>query len=199
MKRTVPALKHAIALLLVGLLYHQPSLAQVDPWERIKLIEQGKRVNVTLHSGKTVKGRMESWTADGLSVRQGKDKVVPVAKSEVARVAMVTGMSRGRKASYAGLITGGILGGLWGGLCAAEGCDVSGAAAVVAVAGFFGGIAAGIAALFPPHNEVIYTAQAAPFAAQFSETLNYFVGKDRSKEARREWYGRGVPRLRYAS
>src|SRR5574341_1202922 len=88
MKRRMRVLNNAIALLLVTLLYHQTSPAQVDPWERVKLIEQGK------------------------------NKVVPVAKSDVARVAMVTGMSRGRKATYAGLIAGGITGGLMGAACA---------------------------------------------------------------------------------
>src|SRR5574340_140454 len=94
MKRKVSFLNHAIALLLVALVYHQTCLAQVNPWERVKLIEPGKSVSVKLHSGKTVKGKMEAWNDDGLSVRKGKDKVVEVAKSDVAQVAMVTGMTR---------------------------------------------------------------------------------------------------------
>jgi hypothetical protein len=52
--------KSAIALVLTVLLYHQTCLAQVDAWERTKLIEQGKNVNVKLHSGQMRKGRMES-------------------------------------------------------------------------------------------------------------------------------------------
>ena len=158
MKRTIGRLNHVIALLLAALLYQPASLAQVDPWERIKLIEPGKKVSVKLHSGRAVNGRMESWSADGLSVRKGKDHVAAVAKSDVAQVAMVTGMSRKRKALYAGLITGGILGGLAGAACASGGCEVDPAFVVPVVAGFWAGVAAGIAALFPQPKEVIYTA-----------------------------------------
>jgi hypothetical protein len=169
MKRTMGVFNNAFALLLMALLYHQTGQAQVDPWERIKLIEQGKNVSVKLHSGQTVKGRMESWSADGLGVRQGKGKVAPVAKSDVAQVAMVTGMSRGRKATYAGLIAGGIMGGLTGAACASAGCDADPAFVVPVVAGFWGGVAAGIAALFPPHQEVIYTTEAVPLATGASK------------------------------
>ena len=161
MKRTKTALKNAAALLLAALVYQQTSMAQVDPWERIKLIEPGKKVNVKLHSGQSVNGRMESWNADGLGVRQGKAKVVAVAKSDVAQVAMVGGLTRQRKAGYAFLIAGGVMGGLVGAACSSSDCDVV-AAAGSAV--FVGGIAAGIAALFPQHKEVIYQAQSAPSA-----------------------------------
>ena len=164
MKRTKTALNHAAALLLAALLYQQASLAQVDPWERIKLIDQGKQVNVKLHSGQTVKGRMESWDPDGIGVRQGKDKVVPVAKSDVKQVAMVGGWSRARKAAYAGLIAGGITGGLMGAACSSSDCDVSVPAMAASAAVVVGCIAAGIAALFPQHKEVIYQAQSAPSA-----------------------------------
>ena len=112
-----------MVLVLVNLLGWQLCLAQVDPWERVKLIEPGKKVQVKLLSGKTLNGKMEAWSAEGLRVRQGKDKDVPVAKSAVTRVALVTGMSRGRKAAWAGGITGGIIGGLSGVACASGGCD----------------------------------------------------------------------------
>jgi hypothetical protein len=169
MKRTRTALKNAAALVLAALLYQQTSLAQVDPWERIKLIDQGKKVNVKLHSGRTVNGRMESWDTGGLGVRQGKDKVVPVAKSDVAQVAMVGGLSRARKAAYAGLIAGGITGGLMGAACSSSDCDVSVPAMAASAAVVVGGIAAGIAALFPQHKEVIYQARPAPSARDASD------------------------------
>ncbi len=151
-----------LALLLSVLLYHQTTLAQLDPWERVKLIEPGKKVQVKLRSGKTLNGDMENWTADGLSVRQGENKVVPVAKADVARVAMVTGMSRGRRAGYAALISGGAVGGLFGLACATSDCSGEASvyvlAALIIVAGFTAAVAAGIAALFPQHKEVIYSA-----------------------------------------
>lgn len=164
MKPTMRVLNNAIVFLLVALLYHQTCLAQVEPWERVKLIEPGKNVNVKLHSGKTVRGRMASWNTDELTVRQGKDKVVPVAKSDVAQVAMVIGRSRKRKAAYAGLITGGVMAGLVGVSCAKVGCG--GKEAGIGFGAAFGGalIAAGITALFPQHKEVIYTAGSAPLA-----------------------------------
>jgi hypothetical protein len=171
MKRTTTALKNAVALLLAALLYNPTALAQVDPWERIKLIEQGKKVNVKLHSGRSINGRMESWAADELGVRQGKDKVVTVAKSEVAQVAMVGGLSRARKAGYAFLVGGGIMGGLMAAACSANSsnCDVNVAAMSAASAVFVGGISAGIAALFPQHKEVIYQTQSASSASGASK------------------------------
>lgn len=160
-------LRYALALLLMALLYQQTCLAQVDPWERVKLIENGKKVQVKLHSGKTLNGKMEEWSTDGLAVRQGKNKVVPVAKADVEQVAMVSGMSRKRKFAWGAGITGGVYSGLLGGACAASrGCEldippgvlVAGIASLSAMVG-------GIAALFPQHKEVIYRAQQAPGAA----------------------------------
>ena len=168
MKSTKTALKNAAALLLAALVCQQTSMAQVDPWERIKLIEPGKKVNVKLHSGQTVNGRMESWNAEGLGVRQGKAKVVAVAKSDVAQVARVGGLTRGRKAAYAGLGVGGVMGGLMGAACGSSDCDVNPAGMAAAAGVMFGGIAAGIAALFPQHKEVIYQAQSAPSARDAS-------------------------------
>ncbi len=99
MKQTMRILKSAVTLMLAGMLSWQTCLAQVDPWERVKLVESGKRLAVKLHSGRSVNGKMETWSADGVAVRQGKDRVVQVKKSDVAQVAMVMGMSRGRKAA----------------------------------------------------------------------------------------------------
>ena len=160
MKQTMQMLKCLWVFLLVELLCWQVCFAQVDAWERIRLIEQGKKISVKLNSGRSVNGQMEAWSTDGLSVRQEKDKVTQVAKSEVARVAMLIGMSRGRRATYAGVFVGGGLGALVAGACASEGCDVSPAALFAAGALIYGGIAAGIAAIFPQHKEVIYTSAA---------------------------------------
>jgi hypothetical protein len=159
MNPTAKALKNSIVpSLLACLVCSQTCLAQVDPWERVKLIEPGKKVSVKLHADKSVNGKMDAWRPDGLSVRQGGAKVVSVEKSDVAQVALVTGWSRGRKALVAGLITGGVVGGLTG-AALANCCDVAPALAAGA-GGFWGGVAAGIAALFPQHHEVIYSAPA---------------------------------------
>jgi hypothetical protein len=160
MKLQWAAIRISIVILSFGICSPEAAFAQVDPWERVKLIEPGKSVHVKLNAGRTVKGRMESWTAEGLTVRQGKDKVVNLTKSEVARVAMVTGMSRGRKAAYGGAIGGAIGAGVTAGICAASICDYPGAV-TAGGALWVGGLAAGIAALFPQHKEVIYTASPA--------------------------------------
>jgi hypothetical protein len=159
MKQTMRILNSAVPLILAGLLSWQTCFAQVDPWERVKLVEPGKKLSVKLHSGRSVNGKMETWSAGGVAVRQGKDRVVQVKKSDVALVAMVSGMSRERKATYAFLITGGITGGLRLAACASADCEQPYAGlAALGYAGFFGAIAAGIAALIPPHKEVLYTA-----------------------------------------
>jgi hypothetical protein len=132
MKQTMRILNSAVPLLLAGLLSWQTCFAQVDPWERVKLVEPGKKLSVKLHSGRSVNGKMETWSTDGVAVRQGKDRVVQVKKSDVAQVAMVMGMSRGRKAAWAGGITGGTVGGIVGGVCAAYGCEGGEGAAVAA-------------------------------------------------------------------
>ncbi len=161
MKQPTQVLKTAVVFLLAQLLCWQTCFGQVDPWERVKLIEQGKKVAVKLQSGKTLNGKMEAWSPEGMTVRQGEDKVAPFAKSDIAQVSLVAGMSRGRMAKDAFLITGGITGGVTGAVCASSGCSakgviISGALAAVVL----GGVAACISSLFPPHKEVIYTSAA---------------------------------------
>ncbi len=129
----------------------------LDPWERVRLIEPGRRVQVVRTDGKSFEGAMKSWTADGLSVEQRGNKVRDVPKAEVARVAMVGGMSRAKRAGYGAAIGGAIGFAVYAALCAgAGGCDFSPALVGAAGGVFIGGVAAGIAALFPRHKEVIY-------------------------------------------
>ena len=157
MTQPIRTLKIAVTLILAGLLSWQTCFAQDDPWDRVKLVEPGKKLAVKLRSGRSVNGKMEAWSTDGVAVRQGKDRVVQVKKSDVAQVSLVMGRSRGRKAALAGLLTGGILGGFTGVACAAgSNCDVPPGAIAAGGALFFGGIAAGIAALFPPNKEAIF-------------------------------------------
>jgi hypothetical protein len=160
MKQIIRILKSAVTLILAGMLSWQTCFAQVDPWERVKLVEPGKKLSVKLHSGKSVNGKMETWSADGVAVRQGKDRVVQVAKSDVAQVEMVSGLSRGRKALIAFLVAGGTGVTAMAIDCAGhrsgEVCGKGGDG--VAVFALTGGFAALIASLFPQHKEVIYTA-----------------------------------------
>lgn len=115
-------MRNAAIRTLAGLLLLQVCFGQVDPWERVRLIESGRQVRIKLTSGSTVKGTMDVWSGDSLSVIQGKQSSVAIPKSDVAEVWMVTGMSRKRKAAYAGLITAGGVGALVGATCATNHC-----------------------------------------------------------------------------
>jgi hypothetical protein len=147
-------LKSTLAICLAQLLCWQMCLAQADPWERINVIADGKKVAVKILSGKTVNGKLIAWTPDSLTVTQRNDKTVQLAKSDVTQVLLVTGKSRAQKAGWAFLIGGGV-----GGAVLAAAMRSEGAAGFFLVGLlWFGGVAAGIAALFPAHKELIYTA-----------------------------------------
>ena len=149
------SVKNAIVLLMTVLLSWQMCLAQVDPWERINVVAEGRKVAVKILSGKTVNGKLIAWTPDSLTVTQRNDKSVQLAKSDITQVLLVTGKSRGEKAGWAFLIGGGVGGAVLGAAMRSEG---SAAGFFLAGLLWFGGVAAGIAALFPPHKEVIYSA-----------------------------------------
>lgn len=167
MKHVFPAAIRATAILAVALLVPRPSPAQSDSWERVRLIEPGKGVHVRLLSGKTVKGKMESWSGEGLRLRQSRGNVVPVSKSDVQRVSFVAGMSRGRRAAWAALIGGGGGFALGAGVCGGSGdCDYHPAAIGAGTALWVGGISAGIAALIPQHKETVYIIRAPSGAAR---------------------------------
>jgi hypothetical protein len=147
--------KSTMALCLTQLLCWQMCLAQVDPWERINVVAEGKKVAVKILLGKTVNGKVVAWTPDSLTVTQRNDKTVQLARSDVAQVLLVTGKSRGERAGWAFLAGGGV-----GGAVLAAAMRSEGSAAGFFLAGllWFGGVAAGIAALFPAHKELIYSA-----------------------------------------
>lgn len=136
------------------------SYGQSDAWERVKLIEPGRKISVSLNTGKSINGKMQAWSTEGVTVLQGRDKVVQVPRADVAKVAMTAGMSRKSRAGYAALIGGGVGAGLFTGLCAGDSdCDIAPASIGLVAGMFIGGIAAGIAALIPQHKEVIYRAE----------------------------------------
>jgi hypothetical protein len=149
-------------LLFACLTFVPACLAQVDTWEFLKTVQPGRNVRVKLKSNKALKGRMDAWRPEGMSLRQGGGKVVSLDKSEISEVALLIGKSRARRAAYAGLITAIGLGTLTGLAYSSADCCELAPAAVGAAFGAFGGmVAAGIAALFPQHHEVIYSARPA--------------------------------------
>jgi hypothetical protein len=133
---------------------------QMDTWERVKLIETGKKVSVALQGGKSVSGKMREWSPESITLLQGRDKVVQVARSEVKTVAFSAGMSRGRRALWAGSIGGAAGAAIGAAACVSTSsdCDVPPAAIAAGGALWIGGIAAGIAALIPQHKETVYIA-----------------------------------------
>lgn len=112
MKRVFPAAFQATAILAVALFVPRPSAAPSDSWEGVRLIEPGKSVHVRLLSGKAVKGKVESWSSEGLQLRQSRG------------VSFVAGMSRGRRVGWAAWIGGGAGFALGAGICGGSGdCD----------------------------------------------------------------------------
>jgi hypothetical protein len=149
-----------LALVLLGMLIPLTCFAQSDAWERVRLIEPGKRVKVVRLDGKSLSGKMQAWSSEEIVILQGKGKVVQVARTDVATVALQAGMSRARKAGWAALIGAGLGFAVFGGACAGSGeCDAPPAGVGASGAIFVGGFAAGVAALIPPHKELIYTAK----------------------------------------
>jgi len=161
MAPAMKALRNSVALLFACLICTPACLAQADPWEHVRIIQPGRNVYVKLHNNKSLKGKMDAWRPDGLTIVQDGSHVVSITKSDVAQVALLIGKSRGRKALYAGLIAGAAAGTLTGiAYHSSDCCEVPAAAIVAGSGAFYGGVAAAIAALFPQHHEVIYSASA---------------------------------------
>jgi hypothetical protein len=164
-KHAITVVGHRGALLLATVLFGQTCLAQGDSWENLKSIQSNTRVSVKLHSGKAVNGRMQAWSTEELTVLED-DGSAYLARSNVARVWLVTGRTRGQKAKRAFLVTSAVLIGAAAIVYSVRyrGVEDGG---VVLVAGLYaapvvGAIAAAIASLFPPHKELIYAAPARP-------------------------------------
>ena len=69
---TLQMLRRTLGLLLVGLPSGQLCFAQAGEWQRLKLIQTGKKVSVKLRSGRAVDGKTEGWTGEWLGVLPGK-------------------------------------------------------------------------------------------------------------------------------
>ena len=159
MATVMKALPNSVALLFAYLICTPVCLAQADPWEHVRIIQPGRNVYVKLHTNKSLKGKMDAWRSDGLTILRDGSHVVSIQKSDVAQVALLIGKSRRRKALYAGLIAGAAVGTLTGiAYKSSDCCEVPTAAVVAGSGAFYGGLAAGIAALFAQHHEVVYSA-----------------------------------------
>jgi hypothetical protein len=136
-------------------------LPQVDAWERVKRVETGKQVSITLQSGKSVSGKMSEWRADGVSLQRGK-RIESLAKADITKVYVTAGMSRGKRAAWAAGIGGAAGAGTFGALVAGGDTAYVPPGAIVAVGALFiSGTAAGIAALIPQRKQLVYQAPGA--------------------------------------
>jgi len=166
-------LRRALVLTFAALAAGRAATAQIDPWEHVNLIGQGQDVAITLHTHTRITGRMQSWSPEGLRIQQGK-LTTHVARANIARVETNIGMTRGRKAILAAAIVGGLSAGLTAAGCSRHGCQPSTATIVAGSGVLFGGGAAAIASLFPPHIEAYYTA--APPPGSWKSTRQLYAG-----------------------
>jgi hypothetical protein len=119
---------------------------------------------IVLASGEKMSGKLESSTADGLTLFQGKHKTVSVEKERVAQVYRMTGFSPGRRARWAfgiGLAAGVLL---HSGISGPMGFKSQGKGETNAE--FFGpglvigGGAAGLCAVIPQRRTLLYSTPA---------------------------------------
>lgn len=142
-------------VLLSWILFPIAATGQSNSWERMQQIEPGRNVEVARNAGKPVYGKFHSSDGAEVKVSQDGGKIVAIPKTEVKSLALVIGKSRSTKFAI-GFVAGAAgFGSLMGASCA-SGCEAE--ALVVGVIGtpVVGMIAGGIAALFPPHREIVY-------------------------------------------
>jgi hypothetical protein len=145
--------KSSALLVLVPLL-----LCAQSAWDNLRNLQAGRKVEVRQTSGKKISGRFESASDVAITVQVGRE-TRSIPREQVASLSLVIGKSRGTKAAIAGGVTGGVLATMVGISCAANnGCE-DGMEYVIIGIPMYSGVAAGIAALFPPHREVVYSAQ----------------------------------------
>ena len=143
--------KSSVLVILVPAL-----LCAQSAWDNLCNIQPGRKVEVRQTGGKKISARFQSASESAVTVQTGRE-LRSIPRAEVSSVSLVIGKSRGTKAAIAAGVTGGALGGMIGAYCAAgDECTLSNGGPIVI--GFFAAIAGGIAALFPPHREVVYSA-----------------------------------------
>jgi hypothetical protein len=100
--------RHCIAFLglsltLASLAAGQATAAGDPPnesWQRLERLRQEEKIKIYLRTGNIVRGRVQSWTTDGLAVRSSEGAVLRVDRKDVARV---TRKSRGKGALWGGI------------------------------------------------------------------------------------------------
>ncbi len=134
-------------------------LSAQSGWDALRNIQAGRKVEIRQTSGKKVSGRFQSASNAAVAVHAGRE-TRSIPREEVASVSLVIGKSRGAKAAIAGGVTGGVLATMVGISCGANnGCEEGTEGVLIGIPGL-AAIAAGIAALFSPHREVVYSAAA---------------------------------------
>ena len=132
-------------------------LSAQSAWDNLRNIQPGRKVEVRQTGGKKISARFQSASETAVTVQAGRE-TRSIPREQVASVSLVIGKSRGAKAAIAGGVTGGVLATMVGISCgASHGCE-DGMEYVIIGIPMYSGIAAGIASLFPPHREVVYSA-----------------------------------------
>ena len=134
-------MQRAITLLL---LLTFPALAAGD-WEALKGLRTGEKVWLRYRAGdkvRSAKGEVVRWSEDSLVVRLGRTETA-ISRSDVQRVAVYAGKSRGKGAGI-GALAGGVAGAVFYGIAAAAADDLEVSPALIAAAGalLFAGVGA---------------------------------------------------------
>ena len=125
-------------------------------WSVVAAIQPGSSVKVQPAEGRRVSGKLSRATPDAICVIRRAGETC-VDKANVRRVRVRTGKARARNAA----ITGGVTAAIWTAFVVIGWGRTSDSDAIPALLGygipFYGGVAAGIAALFPGYTTVYET------------------------------------------
>jgi hypothetical protein len=78
---------HIHSFVLLGLLALPcTTAAQTDPWERIGLIDPGRKVEIRQFAGKRISGNFAGFDATAVKVKTGGGDVVSIARGNVRSV-----------------------------------------------------------------------------------------------------------------
>lgn len=134
-----------------------PLFAQEESWNSLRSLKPGSKLRITLSDGRDVDARLQSWSAESLTVLR-KEAVEAIPRLDVERVVLVSGKPARARAGWLALIGGASAGGTFGAVCGIrDNCGVSPgllAASVSIIATL--GAAYGTDALALRREEVMY-------------------------------------------
>lgn len=121
----IKLIAHWIPLWFVVLAVHTPIFAQVESWNSLRSLKPGSKLHITLSDGRDVDARLQSWSAESLTVLR-KESVEAIPRFEVEKVTLVSGKPARARAGWLALIGGAAAGGTFGAVCGIrDNCGVS--------------------------------------------------------------------------